>query len=115
MTVQHNGKTTRLGGVTGRGFRPGQSGNPGGRPKGLAIFAREAVGDGRDLVDFYPSVFGGDTKALHTRKITLRNRIQTAGWLAERGFGKAPIVADADPPTALLVLYPAVGGGATYR
>ena len=68
MAVQNNGKTTGLGGVTGRGFPPGQSGNPGGRPKGLATLAREAVGDGRDLVAFYLAVLKGDTKALHARK-----------------------------------------------
>jgi hypothetical protein len=80
------------------GFRPGQSGNPGGRPKGLAKLARAAVGDGQDLIDFYLAVFNGDTKALRTRKITLRDRIQAAEWLAERGWGKAPPVEDADPP-----------------
>jgi hypothetical protein len=94
MTVQNNGKSTRLGGVTGRGFQPGQSGNPGGRPRGLATLAREAVGDGRDLIDFYLAVFKGDTKALHTRKVTMRDRMQAAEWLAERGWGKAPIVVD---------------------
>ena len=33
--VQNNTETTKLvGGITGKGFMPGQSGNPGGRPKG---------------------------------------------------------------------------------
>ena len=33
--VENNQQTTRIGGVTGKGFRPGQSGNPGGRKKKL--------------------------------------------------------------------------------
>jgi hypothetical protein len=33
MGVENNGGAVRVGGVTGRGFRKGQSGNPGGRPK----------------------------------------------------------------------------------
>ena len=36
MTVENNEKTT--GGVTGKGFMPGQSGNPGGRPKVVKEF-----------------------------------------------------------------------------
>lgn len=32
--AQNNTKTTKLGGITGKGFMPGVSGNPGGRPKG---------------------------------------------------------------------------------
>ena len=65
----------------------------------MARLAREAVGgDGRDLVAFFLSVLKADAKALRTRKITLRDRLLAAEWLAERGFGKAPIVADADLP-----------------
>jgi hypothetical protein len=33
MGVENNEGAARVGGVTGRGFRKGQSGNPGGRPK----------------------------------------------------------------------------------
>jgi Family of unknown function (DUF5681) len=41
--VQNNGGTT--GGITRKGFMPGQSGNPGGRPKSLAKATRELVGE----------------------------------------------------------------------
>lgn len=34
----------RPGGVTGKGFQPGQSGNPGGQPKGLSEF-KQAMRD----------------------------------------------------------------------
>ena len=33
-SVANNEKTTKLGGITGKGFMPGKSGNPSGRPKG---------------------------------------------------------------------------------
>ena len=42
--VSNNGEATQLGGVTGRGFMPGKSGNPSGRPKGIAKAVREACG-----------------------------------------------------------------------
>ena len=60
----------------------------------MATLAREGVGGGRDVVAFYLAVFKGDTKALRTRKITLRDRLLAAEWLAERGWGKAPVVGD---------------------
>jgi len=37
--VQQQPKNNRLGGATGKGFLPGQSGNPGGRKKGTSITA----------------------------------------------------------------------------
>jgi hypothetical protein len=65
MTVESNGSTTRPDGITGRGFLPGQSGSPGGRPKGLAAAARAAVGDdGRELVAFFAAIMRGNGKAL---------------------------------------------------
>ena len=42
--AENNPETTRLGGITGNGFKPGQSGNPGGRPKGLAKTVRDLCG-----------------------------------------------------------------------
>jgi len=95
VSVQRNGGATgKRAGVTGRGFMPGQSGNPGGKPQGLAKLARETVGDGADLVQFMAAVLRGDKKVLGVRQVTLRDRMQAAEWLAERGFGKAPLVVD---------------------
>ena len=60
VTVQNNGRTTRPGGVTGAGFVPGQSGNPGGRPRGLSRRVRELVGDDGELIaQFMITVMNG--------------------------------------------------------
>ena len=69
---------------------PGESGNPGGRPKGLARRVREAVGrDGERLVTFHVEVME-DTEQ------KMADRLAAARWLAERGFGRVALVAD--PP-----------------
>ena len=87
--VQKRPETTRLGGVTGHGFKPGQSGNPGGRPKGLSRRVRELVGDdGHEIADFMFSVMA-DERARNA------DRIDAAKWLADRGFGRAAIIVDA--------------------
>jgi hypothetical protein len=80
----------------GRPFLNGQDPrrNAGGRPRGLASLAREAVGDGHGLVAFFLAVLRGDAEALGERRITMRDRLQAAEWLADRGFGKAPIVVE---------------------
>jgi hypothetical protein len=92
---------------------PGQSGNPGGKPQGLAKLAREAVGDGADLVQLMVSVLRGDKKVLGVRQVTLRDRMQAAEWLAERGWGRAPLVAGADLPQEPRVnFYDALGAWA---
>ena len=65
------------------GFKPGQSGNPGGRPKGLAKRVRELVGeDGERIIEFMASVMNDET----ARKA---DRLEAAKWLADRGFGRA--------------------------
>ena len=59
--VEIKSETTRRGGVTGAGFVPGVSGNPGGRPKGLARTVREMVGeDGSVVAEFMLSVMGDE-------------------------------------------------------
>jgi hypothetical protein len=79
--VQNNGY--RPGGVTGRGFQPGRSGNPGGRPRGLARATREIVGDdGRAIAEFWLTTMT-DTSA------KLTERLEASRLLADRGWGKA--------------------------
>jgi hypothetical protein len=70
--------------VPGRPFVKGKSGNPGGRPKGLARSARELVGEnGRALADFWFEVLQ-DTDA------KMADRLEASRLLADRGWGKAP-------------------------
>jgi Family of unknown function (DUF5681) len=79
--VQNNIETR--GGVTGKGFRPGQSGNPGGRPKGLARATRELVGDdGLRIARFWLDTMLDETQ-------DLRLRLEASRLLADRGWVKA--------------------------
>jgi hypothetical protein len=79
--AQNNGETVGAS-VVGRPFPRGVSGNPGGRPKGLARYVRELVGnDGRRIADFMLRVLDDETERTETR-------MQAAQWLADRGFGK---------------------------
>jgi hypothetical protein len=63
-------------------FKPGQTGNPGGRPRGLAELVRQETKDGAELVAFMLRILRG-------RKQPTRYRLEAAAWLADRGFGKA--------------------------
>ena len=73
---------------------PGQSGNPGGRPKGLARATRELVGDdGNKLAEFWFSIMQDETRRD-------RDRLEASRLLADRGWGKAPAYAaieESDP------------------
>ena len=87
--VQRRPETTRIGGVTGKGFTPGVSGNPGGRPKGLSRRVRELVGeDGGAIAEYMLSVMEDD-------RARTADRIEAGKWLADRGFGKATLVVSA--------------------
>lgn len=65
-------------------FKPGQSGNPGGRPKGLRTTVREVCGDFREQVARMRLISLGLLKGF-----TGRDQIEATKWLADRGEGKA--------------------------
>jgi hypothetical protein len=84
--------------AVGRPFPKGTSGNPGGRPKGLATYVRELVGDdGRRIADFMLGVLDDEAERTETR-------MQAATWLADRGFGKAPMAMDAVEGEAVQII-----------
>lgn len=84
MAVVQNKRRTTAGGVTGSGFRPGVSGNPGGRPKGLTRRVRELVGDdGAAIAEYMVAVMGDGSQRT-------ADRMEAAKWLADRGFGRSP-------------------------
>ncbi len=73
-------------------FQPGVSGNPGGRPAGLAARVREELGnDGQKLIDFWKLLAFGtaeDIEKAYGEKPKLRDRQAAADSLADRGYGK---------------------------
>ena len=81
----------------------GQSGNPGGRPKGLATSIREKYGeDGATLIaQLHRVAFS------RSRKMSTRDRLTAIEMLLDRGWGKAAqvIAGDADNPLALKVTF----------
>lgn len=74
------------GGITGKGFTPGKSGNPSGRPQGFVGFIRKGTNDGEELASFMLKIFRGGSISKHVPK--LKEQIEAATWLADRGFGK---------------------------
>jgi hypothetical protein len=92
---------------TGR-FLPGVSGNPAGRPKSLSRYIREKTNDGSEIADFFLGVFASKEKIEYEnskgekvkRDPNLRERMEAAEWLADRGWGRPtqPISGDEDMP-----------------
>jgi hypothetical protein len=75
-------------------FQAGRSGNPGGRPRGLARRTRELVGeDGDEIVRFWLALMRDETAKT-------ADRLEASRLLAVRGWGKPAafeLVEDDDP------------------
>lgn len=80
-----------------RSWQPGQSGNPGGRSKGIMAFVKERCGEsGERLILALEAIALGNAedhkrvfsvkRALH---VTTRDRISALQELLDRGFGRA--------------------------
>jgi hypothetical protein len=80
------------GGITGNGFLPGQSGNPGGRPKSMAaIILEQRPTASEDLVEFWTLVAFGSPAAIQKKygvKPTMRDRFAAVAELADRLHGR---------------------------
>jgi hypothetical protein len=93
--VRNSHPENRFGtGVHNGRFEKGRSGNPGGRPRGLARTTRELVGDdGEAIVRFW-------LETMNDATLKTADRLEASRLLADRGWGPAPQhapVEDDDP------------------
>jgi hypothetical protein len=75
-------------------FKPGVSGNPGGRPVGLSQLIRSKTDDGNELVEMMLQVFRGELGE------DVRARVQAASWLSDRAFGRPRPMSEMPPESA---------------
>lgn len=73
-------------------FKPGKSGNPNGRPKGVHSLAMELTNGGRDVLEFYVAVMRGTALPCAGSKKkqypSVQQRLEAAHALADRALGK---------------------------
>lgn len=114
-TPQNSGPKKKV--PVGRRFKKGQSGNPGGRPKGLGQFIREHSGDGKELAEYAFKVLRGKSLGKIKRMVygveieeeiypDAFDRQQALNWLGDRGWGKPvqSIEANGTGVTGILIL-----------
>lgn len=87
-------------------YRPGQSGNPGGRPRRpFAELIRRATKDGKELAEFYLAILRcerievrnpDDTTQTIRRYPTMGERMSAAQWLGAYAFGRPRIMLEVD-------------------
>jgi hypothetical protein len=92
-TQRKNSQRQKKGGP-GKPWSPGQSGNPGGRPKGFAALIRERTEEGLPLVDYAVRLQQGlevdlpEDATVKERVEVARLRLDAGKWLADRGWGQ---------------------------
>ena len=85
-TTQSNGKMP--GGITGKGFKPGQSGNPNGRPKGMRSIPDilKKIGDEEGTLDGKSKL---DVIMYKVIQFALEGKPWAVQFIADRTEGKA--------------------------
>jgi len=83
-------------------WKPGQSGNPSGRPKGtrdLAGYVLESTGGGKELVDALVSIVRGvvpsvaaqeGSRPRKDQQVRPADQLKAIEMLLDRGFGRSP-------------------------
>lgn len=98
MSVENNGKATpkKIGGVTGKGFQPGQSGNPGGKGLEREQLRRYILEThGKDAIDGIAQM----ARSAKSEKVKLAARV----WLAEQSVGRALVAVSGEDGKPLKV------------
>lgn len=81
--------------VKGTPYRPGQSGNPGGRPAGILAQVRRRAGEsGEKIIEGFAVLAWGRADEIaaffgDALRPTVRDRMDALRELADRGFGRA--------------------------